>query len=194
MGSTNSTLKLRLRQNIPFLMAIMRGIYAVLLGIVLLFYPDKSRVFLGNFMAGFWISIGLLLLRKDSDEAFQAIGKRTSLIFGVIAIVSGLLVITRRFTREWVDPALQVQILGLVILLTGLLHMVGVVRIQRVRKRGRTWAHIVLGIFEIVLGAMLFISPLAYGPPVYWTAMIWALVGGGMIIGSAVFDRFKHPN
>jgi uncharacterized membrane protein HdeD (DUF308 family) len=172
----------------------MRGIYAVLLGIVLLFYPDKSRVFLSNFMAGFWISIGLLLLRKDSDEALQAIGKRTSLIFGVIAIVSGLLVITRRFTREWVDPALQVQILGLVILLTGLLHMVGVVRIQRVRKRGRTWAHIVLGIFEIVLGAMLFISPLAYGPPVYWTAMIWALVGGGMIIGSAVFDRFKRPN
>jgi uncharacterized membrane protein HdeD (DUF308 family) len=51
-----------------------------------------------------------------------------------------------------------------------------------------------LGIFEIVLGAMLFISPLAYGPPVYWTAMIWALVGGGMIIGSAVFDRFKRPN
>ena len=64
----------------------MRGIYAVLLGIVLLFYPDKSRVFLGNFMAGFWISIGLLLLRKDSDEAFQAIGKRTSLIFAVMSL------------------------------------------------------------------------------------------------------------
>ena len=52
----------------------------------------------------------------------------------MIAIVAGLLVITRRMTREWVNPALQVQILGLVILLTGLLHMVGVVRLRRVRK------------------------------------------------------------
>jgi len=162
----------RLRQNIPFYMAILRGIYAVILGIVLLFNPNKSQAFLGNFMAGFWISTGLLLLRKDSDEAFQAIGKRSSLIFGVIAIVAGLLVMTRRMTREWVNPALQVQILGLVILLTGVLHMVGVVRLRRVRKGGRTWAHIVLGLFEIILGAMLFISPLAYGPPVYWAAMI----------------------
>jgi len=184
----------RLRQNIPFYMAILRGIYAVILGIVLLFNPNKSQAFLGNFMAGFWISTGLLLLRKDSDDAFQAIGKRSSLIFGVIAIVTGLLVLTRRMTREWVNPALQVQILGSVILLTGVLHMIGVVRLRRVRKGGRTWAHIALGLFEIVLGAMLFISPLAYGPPVYWTAMIWALVGGGMIIGTAVFDRFKTPN
>jgi uncharacterized membrane protein HdeD (DUF308 family) len=181
----------QLRQNIPFLIAIMRGIYAVALGIILLFNPNKSQAFLGNFMAGFWISVGLLLLRKDSDEAFEAVGKRSSLIFGVIAIASGLLVITRRITRQWVDPALQVQILGLVILLTGVLHIVGVVRLRRVRKGGRTWAHIALGIFEIVLGSMLFISPLAYGPPVYWTAVIWALVGGGMIIGTAVFDHFK---
>lgn len=61
MNSTNSNEKHRLRQNIPFYMAIMRGIYAVILGIVLLFNPSKSQAFLGNFMAGFWISTELLL-------------------------------------------------------------------------------------------------------------------------------------
>jgi uncharacterized membrane protein HdeD (DUF308 family) len=48
-----------------------------------------------------------------------------------------------------------------------------------------------LGLFEILLGGMLFASPLDRSPFVYFVAMAWALVGGVMILGSAVFNRFR---
>jgi len=40
---------------------------------------------------------------------------------------------------------------------------------------------------------MLFASPLDRSPLGYLVAMVWALVGGVMILGSAVFDRFRSP-
>jgi uncharacterized membrane protein HdeD (DUF308 family) len=190
-GQTEADEKHPTLQEFPFLVAILRGIFAILLGIVLLINPDKSRVFLANFMGFFWLTSGLLLLRHDSKEVFQALGRRTSLIIGLAGILAGLLMVTRSVTEHWVDSALLMQLLGIVILLTGVLHVVAEVRVARVRKGARTLAHFVLGVFEIILGAMMFISPLSYGPLTYLAATIWALVGGATIIGTAVYDRFK---
>jgi hypothetical protein len=38
---------------------------------------------------------------------------------------------------------------------------------------------------------MLIISPLDQGPIVYWTATIWALIGGGLIISDAFYQRAR---
>ena len=191
MGQTETGEKHTILQEFPFLVAILRGVFAIILGTVLLINPDKSRVLLVNFMGAFWLTSGLLLLRHDSEEAFQAVGKRTSLIVGLVAIFSGLLVVTRSISGQWLDRALLVHLLGIVMMLTGVLHVVAEVRVAKVRKGGRTLAEFVLGVFEIVLGAMLFISPLSYGPLTYLVATIWALVGGVTIIGTAVGERFK---
>jgi uncharacterized membrane protein HdeD (DUF308 family) len=48
-----------------------------------------------------------------------------------------------------------------------------------------------LGVFEIILGAMLLFSTSDRGPIVYWTATLWALVGGTLIIGSAIYKRIR---
>ncbi len=191
MGQTEAGEKHRILQEFPFLVAVLRGIFAIMLGVVLLINPDKSRTLLVNFMGFFWLTSGLLLLRHDSEEIFQALGKRTSLIIGLVGILAGLLVVTREISGHWLDRALLVQLLGVVMLLTGVLHVVAEARVVRVRKGAQTLAHFVLGVFEIILGTMLIISPLSYGPLTYLVATIWALVGGGMIIGTAVYDRFK---
>ena len=133
-SQTEANKKPAIFQEFPFLVAILRGTFAILLGVVLLINPDKSRVLLVNFMGAFWLTSGLLLLRHDSEEVFQALGKRTSLIIGLVGIFVGLLVVTRRISEQWVDRALLVQLLGIVILLTGVLHVVAEVRIVRVRK------------------------------------------------------------
>ena len=196
MNQTQPTKKHKILEDIPFLIAIFRGITAVFLGIVLFINPDKSRVLLGNFMGLFWLTSGFLLLHKDADRAFKAIGKRTSIVLSVVAIVTGLLVVTRRFTEPWVGRGYLVQGLGLVILLTGVLHVIGELRAGLLRGSGTTIAHFALGIFEIIMGGMLFLSPLSFSPFMYLVATIWALVGGGLIIGTAVYDRYKthHEN
>ena len=191
MSQTQPVKKHKILEDIPFLIAVFRGITAVFLGLVLYINPDKSRVLLGNFMGFFWLSSSFLLLHKDADTAFKAIGKRTSIVLGLVLIVTGLLVVTRRFTEPWVGRGYLVQGLGLVILLTGVLHVIGEVRVGLLHGSGSTIAHFVLGIFEIVLGGMLFLSPLSFSPLMYLMATIWALVGGCLIIGTAVYDRYK---
>jgi len=46
-----------------------------------------------------------------------------------------------------------------------------------------------ISLLEIVQGAMLISSPLEQGPIIYWSATIWALVGGGLIISDALYQR-----
>lgn len=46
-----------------------------------------------------------------------------------------------------------------------------------------------LGVFELVLGAMMFVSALERGPHMYWMAAIWSLIGGALILSQAL-----HPN
>ena len=57
--------------------------------------------------------------------------------------------------------------------------------------KGLALANFILGIFEVIFGVMLLISPLSFGPVTYLIATIWAVVGGVTIMGTAVYDRIK---
>jgi uncharacterized membrane protein HdeD (DUF308 family) len=191
MSQTETTKEDKLLTEIPYIVGVFRGLFAILLGIALWINPDKSRTMLGNFMGFFWLSSGFLLLFKQSEEAKQIMGKRTYRIVGVVAIITGLLVVTRRFSEMWVGRGLLVQILAVVIMLTGVVHIMGEVRIGLQNMKGLALANFILGLFEVVLGAMLLISPLSFGPVTYLIATIWAVVGGVTIVGTAVYDRIK---
>ncbi|GAG49764.1 unnamed protein product, partial [marine sediment metagenome] len=122
------------------------------------------------------------------------LGKRISIILGVVAILAGLLVISRVFTRQVLPEGVVIQVLGVVILLTGILHLLGEFRIGRYIKQKRTTAQKFLAVFEILLGALLIYSPLELSPVVYWAATAWALIGGGLIISDAIYQARKHKH
>ncbi len=79
--------------------------------------------------------------------------------------------------------------LGLVILFTGLIHVFDGVKTGRFATRQWSWASLLLGIFEIILGLLLVIKPLARGPLIYLSASIWALLAGLTLIGDAIRTR-----
>ena len=179
--------------SIGFWISLLRGFFAIMLGLILIFNPEKTTPMLANFMGFFWLTGGIILIRhthavfgKQSD---RVLGKRTALVMGLVGIFSGLLVISRSITRRWVDEVMLFELLGVVILLTGILHLFGEFRIGRVIKRKRTTAQKILAVFEILLGVLLIVSPLERSPLLYWTATIWALVGGGLIITDALYQR-----
>ena len=183
------------RRSIGFLISLLRGFFAIILGLILIFNPEKSRVMLFNFMGLFWLTSGIILIRRTNvvlgDQSDRVLGKRTSLVLGLVAILTGLLVVSRSLTRNWVGEVVFMEILGAVILLTGVMHLFGEFRIGRMIKGKRTTAQKTLAIFEIILGLILIISPLDQGPIIYWAATIWALVGGGLIISDALYQRAR---
>jgi len=178
---------------IGFWIALLRGFFAIMLGLILIFNPEKTTKMLANFMGFFWLTSGIILIRHTNarfgNQTDKVLGKRTALAMGLVGILTGLLVISRSITRRWVDEVLLFELLGVVILLTGILHLFGEFRIGRVIKRKRSTAQKILAVFEILLGGLLIISPLEWGPLIYWTATIWALVGGGLIITDALYQR-----
>ena len=52
-------------------------------------------------------------------------GKRVSWGLALIGSLTGLLVVSRNMTRRWVPEIAVVELLSVVILLTGVLHMIG---------------------------------------------------------------------
>ena len=87
-----------MKAHIPILMNIYRGGAAIVLGILLFVMPDKSKGLLFNLMGFFWLSIGFTILRRSQDDERYP-GRHTALLAGLVAVVTGLLVVTRRFTR-----------------------------------------------------------------------------------------------
>ena len=45
-----------------------------------------------------------------------------------------------------------------------------------------------MGVFEIVLGTLFLLSPTGKGQDIYIVGTIWALFGGGLILGTALFQ------
>jgi len=178
-----------------FWITLVRGLLAVGLGVALIFQPDKTRPMLVNFMGMYWLVSGIVSLR------WGVRGERArglSLLAGVAGVLAGIGMLSRRFTRGIAGDDVLLSVIGLVILLTGLMHIFGGFRTgpeetdpaSQNRSRGlpRTWSWtaFLLGLFEMVLGIMLVIEPLDQGPVVYFAATVWALVGGVILIGDAV--------
>ena len=174
-----------MKDRIPILMNVYRGGAAIVLGILLFVIPDKSRGVLLNLMGFFWLSIGFTILRRGQDDERYP-GKWVAWIAGLVAVVTGLLVVTRRFTRQWVGEDFFFFLLGTVILATGLLHMFSQQRIGGFRRDRETRIHFFLGVFEVLLGGLLIFSPNVDQPIVYWAATAWAMIYGVFAFVTAV--------
>jgi uncharacterized membrane protein HdeD (DUF308 family) len=178
-----------------FWITLVRGMLAVTLGVALLFWPDKARPMLVNFMGMFWLVSGIVSLRwgVHGERA-----KGLSLLAGAVGVVAGVGMLSRRFTQGMVGEDVLLSVVGLIILLTGLMHIVGGFRTgpveahllsqnrTRMWSRAWSWTAFLLGLFEIVLGVILVIAPMGRGPLIYFAASVWALVGGTILLGDAV--------
>lgn len=176
-----------MKAQIPILMNLYRGGAAIVLGILLLFIPDVSRNILFNLMGFFWLTVGLGLLRRTQDDERNP-GRHTAVLAGIVGIITGLLVVTRRFTSQWVAEETIFFVLGTVILVTGLMHMIAEARLGTITTDRQTGVNFVLGFLEVVLGALLLLTPKTHSPLLYWAATAWALIYGVLFIGMGVYQ------
>ena len=172
-----------------FWITLIRGMLAIILGVALIFQPDKARPILVNFMGMFWLVSGIVSLRwgVHGERA-----KGLSLLAGAAGVLAGIGMLSRRFTMGMVGEDVLLSVVGLITLLTGLMHIFGGFRTGPEethlfsQNRKWSWTAFLLGLFEMVLGFLLVIEPMGRGPVVYFVASVWALVGGVILIGEAV--------
>jgi len=175
------------RPNIPFWVTVARAALATLLGLALIIQPDKARPMLVNFMGMFWLASGIMSLR------WGATGRPARRIWPILAgaagVIAGLLALSRNIFSDLFSLQLILYLLGSVMILTGVLHIGGGFRIGR-QERHRTWASVILGVFEIVLGIMAILAEsLTFSAVFYWALTLWALVGGFLLFTDALAMR-----
>jgi uncharacterized membrane protein HdeD (DUF308 family) len=133
---------------------LARSVLALALGLALILQPDKSRPILINFIGMFWLAAGIMSLRwGTSGERAQ----RVSVIVGIVGIVAGVLVLGRFILAQFVGEAPMVLLIGVVAVLTGLVHVFEGFRTGSNRQRQRSWISMLLGVFEIVLGLVVLV-------------------------------------
>jgi uncharacterized membrane protein HdeD (DUF308 family) len=172
----------RLGQEIGLGIALVRSLLLLVMGLSLLVIPEKTYSTLYNMMGLFWLTTGLVLVRRKVHDRES----RLLLVAAILAVAAGVLVLTRNLTRQWLPEAWIGGLLGAVILLTGILHATTQLRLGREAMRGRPVVNILLGIAEIVLGALLLFDPSGQRQAVYNVAIVWALLGGGLVLFTTV--------
>ena len=173
-------------RNPLFWVTLARGIFAISLGLALFVDPDKTGPMLANFVGMYWLVSGILSIR------WGASGERARglpLVAGVVGVLAGIAVLTRNVSLGLISEIAVLYLLGTVILLTGVLHMVGGFRTGEDRSRQWSWGSFLLGLFEIVLGAMVIIEPFERGRIVNIAVGAWAFIAGALLIGGALRIR-----
>jgi len=164
-----------------FWITLIRGFMVILLGLSLIFIPEKTKAMLFNFMGLFWLMAGIVIVRQELHNR----GHRLVLAAGIIGVLAGIAVVTRNITRQYVDEFWVVEVLGAVIILTGILHILGGFQIVGWSMHGRTALSVMLGLFEVFLGGALMLLQGGQSPILYTIATIWAMLGAIFLLSDA---------
>jgi uncharacterized membrane protein HdeD (DUF308 family) len=160
---------------------VVRGVMAIALGLALALHHDRAPSALANFMGIYWILNGMVTIQ--AGRAVEGRRRRIALVAGVIGVVTGAVVLLVD-----VDTTFLLAILGVVIALTGIVHLLGGFELADIS--GRRWRPgVPLGILELGLGATLILTPGFGGSLSTWLASAWALLGGLVLVTDALAVR-----
>jgi len=170
--------------NVGFWVTLIRAALLLALGLNLLFFPDRTRPFLVNSMGLFWLAAGVVSLRRGLTDS-----RERGLLFvaGIVGVFAGIGVLTRSVTLSYGPDVVVIYVLATLMLLTGVLHASRGFRSRRPYGRAWTVESFFLGVVEIGLAVLLFITPLEQGQLLHILLAIWALLGGLILISQAFF-------
>jgi uncharacterized membrane protein HdeD (DUF308 family) len=162
-------------------LTLVRGTMAIVLGLALALHHDRAPAALANFMGVYWILSGVVTLQWGLAASKHR--RLLPLTAGAIGILTGLVVLLAD-----VGTTFLLSILGLVIVLTGIVHLLGGFELADVSGRG--WRPgVPLGILELGLGATVIATSGTDGSLSTWLASAWALLGGVVLVADALRVR-----
>lgn len=170
----------------------VRGIAALMLGIGLLLpvevilEADRVHVLLLQF-------IGIYLLISGVMSMIWGFSNRRRLglwlMAGVLGIIGGSVFFLRSILEDALSAAVLTAIFGFIMLLAGLMHIFGGFRLGEKFGRRWSWGHSFLGLVEIGIGSLVFLSIFIPIENLKIILSIWGLVAGAGLIADGVRMR-----
>jgi uncharacterized membrane protein HdeD (DUF308 family) len=164
-------------QSIPWWLVLLEGIFAVIIGILLLTKPGMTTAVLVQVVGIYWFISGMLNIVGIFIDS-TAWGWK--LIIGIVGIAAGIMIIQHPLWSTVLVPTTLIIVLGI----QGLI--IGAVNIVRA-FRGAGWGAGILGALSIIFGIILLANPVLGATALPWVLGIFAIVGGI----TAIFAAFR---
>ena len=155
---------------------LLGGIAAILLGAFVLTSPGRTLVALVTAIALYWLVRGLIELAEVVTAPHVKRGSRW--VASIAAILGGLFVLAYPFVMNIVPAIGPLLALGIVALISGIALIVH-------GATGGGGASIIIGIFDLLVAAMLLGSPYIPLLAVPFVLGAIALIGGLVLLGVA---------
>jgi uncharacterized membrane protein HdeD (DUF308 family) len=153
---------------IPWWLILLQGIFAVILGLLLLASPAMATLVLIQFIGIYWLIAGVFnlvgIFLDHADWGWK-------LLKGILGVLAGLLVIQHPLWSTVLIPTTLIIVLGIVALVSGIIGLIEAFK-------GGGWGAGILGVLGILIGLALLGSPMigASSLPIVLGAV--ALIGG----------------
>lgn len=165
---------------------LVRGILAILLGLLALLMPITA-------FAGLVIYIGAYMLVDGLFSAIAAVSQRKTysnwgwlLVFGLLGIAAGILT----FINPFVTGTALIYLVAFWAMVIGIAEIVWAIRLRKV-IRGEGW-YILAGIFSIVFGLLVLFYPMAGAITLAIMFGVYALVIGTLLVSLSFRLRRQH--
>lgn len=150
----------------------LRGVLAIVFGIVAFIWPGMTALLLVYLFAGYALVDGVLTIASSFRERAMNDAWWLVLLEGIVDIIAGVLAI--------LFPTLAAITLVFVFavwaIITGLIEIVAAIRLRR--EISNEWALGLTGVVSIILGVIMMISPGAG-----LIGLVWAIAGYAIIFG-----------
>jgi uncharacterized membrane protein HdeD (DUF308 family) len=155
-------------RNIPWWLVLLEGIFAIIIGILLLSKPGMTTAVLVQVIGIYWFIAGILNIVSIFID-HTAWGWK--LFIGILGIIAGLLIIQHPLWSTVLIPTTLIIVLGIEGLIIGAINIVRAFR-------GGGLGMGVLGALSIIFGIILLMNPVIGAAALPWVLGIFAIVGG----------------
>jgi uncharacterized membrane protein HdeD (DUF308 family) len=152
----------------PWWLILLQGIFAIILGLLLVSSPGMTTLVLVQFLGIYWLIAGVFNIVGVFLDHTQWGWK---LFTGILGVIAGILVIQHPLWSTALIPTTLVIILGVVGLIFGIMGLVAAFQ-------GGGWGPGILGVLGIILGLTLLGSPFLGAVALPLILGIFALIGG----------------
>lgn len=169
----------------PWWVVALRGVIAIAFGVLAFIWPGITllsllALFAAYALLGGAVSIyGAIRNRKQNGDWWLP------LLLGLVSFGAGLVAV--------VHPGLTALVLVLLIaahaLTTGVLDIVAAIRLCTIIEH--EWLLALNGVASILFGVLVFLFPGAGALALIWAISLYALLSGGLLLGSAFRLRSK---
>ncbi|MFC1960529.1 DUF308 domain-containing protein [Chloroflexota bacterium] len=173
----------------------MRGVFALLLGVLLLLFPMATRYMILRFISLYWITSGLTSLMLFFSEQRAVAGQRAAiwLMAGLIGVIGGGAVFVQTMFKGLVTLETTRNMLGITTILTGLAHILGGFRTGDDFSRQWSWGSFFLGLMELILAVLLLSGQTLDNNALKFAVSAWAFISGiGLILQSLQLREAAH--